>query len=275
MQLARGRGAARRARPGRRAGRDPGRRSPRGPERERLRRLDVAAIVGERAERVEVADSGIRVLRRDRATTDVPGRSTTTASPTRMRRPIQASSACGSSPSTPKFMRNAADRPRLDAEHAARSRRASPSPRSVAAPPRPRSGAGRSGSTSRTGSPATSDSALVPRPGHEPGRLRRAVERRHDLGAPGSTVAESSSTVRERETSAAARPRRSVRARVCSGPWPLSLTSRSLSSTRKNRRSPRSPDLERARPRRPASSASALTGVSEIHETRGQSLRQR
>ena len=135
----------------------------------------------------------------------------TTASPTRTRCPIQASSACGSSPSTPKFMRkrrmSSVSTPSTPAIAASE-----PAPRSVAAPVRPRSGAGRSGSTSRTGSPATSDSASSQGPGTSRARFGRAVEGRHDLGGRldrgGKLV-----PVRERRDSAVVRPRRRRRGR--------------------------------------------------------------
>ena len=164
---------------------------------------------------------------------------TTTASPTRSRRPIQASSACGSSPSTPKFMRNrrgsTASTPSTPAIAASE-----PSPSSVAAPSRPRSGAGDSGSTSRISSPANSDSASF----HGPGTSRAdlgSLWNEVTISSPGSIGPESLRPSGNASVSVRAASSYAART-VCSGPWRLSLTSRSLSSTRKNSRSPRSPD---------------------------------
>ena len=62
------------------------------------------AVGGEHAERVEVAHGRGRIAGRDDAAPDVPER-WTTALPIRTSRPIQASSAYGSTPSTSKSMR--------------------------------------------------------------------------------------------------------------------------------------------------------------------------
>ena len=130
------------------------------PERQRLGRLDVTAVLAEHVQRVEIGHACVGILRRHRAATDIAADNDHRVADADTR-PSHPSSACGGTPSMPKSMRNRRPSTLIDAgsvgeraERRGADERDAGAPslgrcRLLAAPRR----------TSRSGRPASSDSA--------------------------------------------------------------------------------------------------------------------
>ena len=160
-------------------------------EGQRLGRLELAAVGGERLQRVEVGDARVGVLGRDRAAADVALRD--------RRPPRRCARACRAS-RPPRAARRRRSRSSCgSAARRHRRRRAAPraprgTPSRAASPRRPGRGRARS-RAARRGAPArpSARDRVRPRPAHEPRGPRAACGRSSCTSSPRSTGAATTS----------------------------------------------------------------------------------